>query len=215
MNTNNIELEDRIHAAQVRSAYSNSAVGMSATAVGAFLVAGILAGTGVVSWPIAISFSVFMLVQIQARLLVIAAYHRQDPPDHEWRVWSQRFTAGVIVGSFGLALFSWLLLPANQFDMQLLVLLYLCALASGAITAYGVLRPAVYFSIVPMLLATVWMMLRNDWVHWMLAGIIVVWLLAIANQARRHGAHFDETLRLLYQNEVVIERLRQEKGVTS
>ena len=156
-----------------------------------------------------------MLVQIQARLLVIAAYHRQDPPDHEWRVWSQRFTAGVIVGSFGLALFSWLLLPANQFDMQLLVLLYLCALASGAITAYGVLRPAVYFSIVPMLLATVWMMLRNDWVHWMLAGIIVVWLLAIVNQARRHGAHFDETLRLLYQNEVVIERLRQEKGVTS
>ena len=44
MNTNNIELEDRIHAAQVRSAYSNTAPGMSATAVAAFLVAGIL-------WP--------------------------------------------------------------------------------------------------------------------------------------------------------------------
>ena len=59
MNTNNIELEDRIHAAQVRSAYSNTAPGMSATAVAAFLVAGILAGTGAVSWPIAIAFSVF------------------------------------------------------------------------------------------------------------------------------------------------------------
>ena len=31
--------------------------------------------------------------------------------------------------------------------MQLLVMLYLCAVASGAITAFGVLRPAIYFSI--------------------------------------------------------------------
>jgi hypothetical protein len=195
----------------VRLAYSSSAVGMSATAVAAFLVAGILAGTEAVSWPVAIAFSVFMLVQIQARLLLIAAYHRQDPPDHEWRVWSRRFTAGVVVGSFGLGVFSWVLFAAQRFDMQLLVLLYLCAVASGAITAYGALRPAIYFSILPMLLSTMWMMMRNDWVHWMIAGMLIVWLLAVTNQARRYGAHFEETVRLLYQNQELVERLRQEK----
>lgn len=215
MNTNNIELEDRIRAAQVRLAYSSSAVGMSATAVAAFLVAAILAGTDAVSWPVAIAFSVFMLVQIQARLLLIAAYHRQDPPDHEWRVWSRRFTAGVIVGSFGLGVFSWVLFAAEQFDVRLIVLLYLCAVASGAVTAYGVLRPAIYFSLLPMLLSTVWMVMRNDWVHWMIAGMIVVWLLAITNQARRHGAHFDETVRLLYQHQELLERLRLEKRLAS
>jgi len=214
MNTNNIELEDRIHAAQVRSAFSNTAPGMSATAIAAFLVAGILAGTGAVSWPIAISFSVFMLVQIQARLLLIAAYHRHDPPDHEWRLWSRRFTVGVIIASVGLGLFSWLLLAPGSLDMQLLLMLYLCAVASGAITAFGVLRPAIYLSILPMLLfPTAWMMLQNDWVHWVLAAIIVGWLLAITNQARRYGAQFEESVRLRFENEDLIARLRHEKSV--
>ena len=123
MATNNIEHEDRIRAAQVRSAYSNTAPGMTATAVAAFLVAGILAGTGAVGWPLAITFSVFMLVQIQARLLLIATYHRQQPPDHEWRTWSRRFTAGVMVASFGLGGFSLVLLSPHFFDMQLLLML--------------------------------------------------------------------------------------------
>ncbi len=38
------DLEDRIGAEQVRAAYSNTSVGMSATAVAALLVSGILAG---------------------------------------------------------------------------------------------------------------------------------------------------------------------------
>ena len=214
MATNNIEHEDRIRAAQVRSAYSNTAPGMTATAVAAFLVAGILAGTGAVSWPLAIGFSVFMLVQIQARLLLIATYHRHQPPDHEWRVWSRRFTAGVLIASFGLGSFSLVLLSPRFFDMQLLLMLFLCAVASGAITAFGVLKPAIYFSILPMLLMpTGWMIAQNDWVHWVLALIIIGWLLAITDQARRYGTQFEESVRLRFENEDLIARLRNEKSV--
>jgi len=214
MATNNIENDDRIRAAQVRSAYSNTAPGMTATAVAAFLVAGILAGTGAVGWPLAITFCVFMLVQIQARLLLIATYHRQQPPDHEWRIWSGRFTAGVMVASFGLGGFSLVLLSPHFFDMQLLMMLFLCAVASGAITAYGVLRPAIYFSILPMLvMPTAWMIAQNDWVHWVLALIIIGWLLAITSQARRYGAQFEEAVRLRFENEDLIARLRNEKSL--
>ena len=214
MATNNIEHEDRIRAAQVRSAYSNTAPGMTATAVAAFLVAGILAGTGAVGWPLAIGFSVFMLVQIQARLLLIATYHRHQPPDHEWRIWSRRFTTGVMVASFGLGGFSLVLLSPRFFDMQLLMMLFLCAVASGAITAFGVLRPAIYFSILPMLvMPTGWMIAQNDWVHWVLALIIIGWLLAITDQARRYGAQFEESVRLRFENEDLIARLRNEKSV--
>ena len=214
MATNNIELEDRIRAAQVRSAYSNTAPGMTATAVAAFLVAGILAGTGAVGWPLAIAFSVFMLVQIQARLLLISTYHRHQPPDHEWRIWSRRFTVGVLVGSLGVGGFSLALLSPHFFDMQLLLMLFLCAVASGAITAFGVLRPAIYFSILPMLLMpTGWMVAQNDWVHWVLALIILGWLLAITDQARRYGAQFEESVRLRFENEDLIARLRNEKSL--
>ena len=97
MPTQNIELDNRIHAEQVRSAYTNTATGMSATAIAGFLVAAILAGVGAVSWTLAITFSVFMLVQIHARLLLIDTYQRREPPDDEWRLWSRRFTIGVAV----------------------------------------------------------------------------------------------------------------------
>ena len=214
MRTNNIELDNRIHAEQVRSAYTNTATGMSATAIAGFLVAAILAGVGAVSWTLAISFSVFMLIQIHARLLLIDTYQRRQPPDHEWRLWARRFTIGVAVASFGLGAFSLLMLPRDHFDMQLLLMLYICAVASGAITAFGVLRPAIYLSMLPMLLLpTAWMVAQGDWVHWVLAVIIVGWLAAIADQARRYSAQFEEAVRLRFENEDLIARLRHEKGV--
>jgi hypothetical protein len=202
MTTNNIELEDRIRAAQVRSAYSNTAPGMTATAVAAFLLAGILAGVGAVSWPLAIAFSVFMLVQIQARLLLISAYHRHQPPDHEWRTWSRRFSIGVVAGGFGLGGFSLLLLSPRHFDMQLLLMLYLCAVAGGAVTAFGVLRPAIFLSVLPMLLLPcAWLLAQGDWVHAVLAIVTLGWLIAIANRARRNSAKFEESVRLRFENE--------------
>lgn len=212
MTTNNIELEDRIRAAQVRSAYSNTAPVMTATAVAAFLVAGILAGVGATGWPLAIAFSVFMLVQIQARLLLIAAYHRHQPPDHEWRIWSRRFSIGVTIGSFGLGGFSLLLFSPRHFDMQLLLMFYLYAVASGAVKAFGVLRPAIYLSMLPiMLLPCAWMISQGDWLHWLLTIITLGWLFAIADQARRYSAQFDQSVRLRFENEELSARLRQEE----
>jgi two-component system, sensor histidine kinase len=208
----NSELENRIRAEQVRSAYNNTAAGMSLTAVAALLLSGILVGTDAAELSVAIAFGVFMLVQIHARLLVITTYQRRQPPDHEWRLWSRRFTIGVLVASFGVGGFSLLLLSPGHFDMQLLVMLFICAVASGAVTAFGVLRPAIYFSILPMLLLPAgWMVAQGDWLHWVLALIILGWLFAITSQARRYGAQFEESVRLRFENEELIARLRQEK----
>ena len=212
MPTNNLDLINRIGAEQVRSAYRNTASGMSATLVGAVLVAGILGGSGAVSPSVAIGFGVVMLAQIAVRLALIFTYLRRNPPDEEWRTWSRRFAAGALFASFFLGLSSWWLLPTARFDMQLLVMLYLCAVASGAVTAFGVLRPAIFFSILPMMvLPAAWMVSQNDWVHWVLALIIVAWLFAITDQARRYGAQFEESVRLRFENEDLIARLRGEK----
>jgi signal transduction histidine kinase/CheY-like chemotaxis protein len=155
-----------------------------------------------------------MLIQIQARMLLIATFQRRQPPDHEWRLWSRRFTIGVMVASFGVGGFSLLLLQPAHFDLQLLVMLFVCAVGSGAITAFGVLRPAIYLSILPILLfPTAWMMAQGDWVHWVLALIILGWLAAITNQARRYGAQFEEAVRLRFVNEELIARLRAEKAI--
>ena len=214
MTTNSIELINRIGAAQVRSAYRNTAPGMFATGLAATMVAGILGGSGAVSWTVAIVFAGVMLLQIGARLTLIFTYLRRKPPDAEWRLWSRRFAIAALLASLFLGGCSWWLLPPARFDMQLLVMLYLCAVASGAITAFGVLRPAIYFAILPMLLLpAAWMMAQGDWLHWVLALIILGWLLAITDQARRYGAQFEESVRLRFENEDLIARLRGEKFI--
>jgi signal transduction histidine kinase/CheY-like chemotaxis protein len=210
--TNNIELINRIGAEQVRSAYRNTAPGMSATALGALLVATILAGTGAVSTLVAGIFGAVMVTQIGTRLVLIAAYLRRKPPEHEWRPWARRFAYGALFASLTLGLGSWWLLAPGRIDMQLLVLLYLCAVAGGAITAFGVLRRAIYLAIIPMMLCPiVWMVVQGDWLHWVLALIIAGWLMAVADQARRYSAQFEESVRLRFENEDLIARLRGEK----
>jgi len=57
------------------------------------------------------------------------------------------------------------------------------------------------------------MIAQNDWVHWVLALIILGWLMAITDQARRYGAQFEESVRLRFENEDLIARLRNEKSV--
>jgi two-component system, sensor histidine kinase len=210
--TNDYELANRIGAEQVRSAYGNTAPGMSATLVGASLVAAILGGSGAVPWSVALTFTAIMFTQIGARLALIFTYLRRKPPDSEWRVWSRRFTVGALVASLLLGGSSWWLMSPGRIDMQLLVMLYLCAVASGAITAFGVLRPAIYCSIIPMmLLSSAWMAAQGDWLHWVLALIILAWLYATTDQARRYGAQFEESVRLRFENEDLIARLRGEK----
>lgn len=212
MTNNNIELINRIGAEQVRSAYRNTAPGMSITAICATLIACVLAGSGAITWTVALVFMSVMLTQISLRLGLIRAYLRRKPPDHEWRMWSRRFTLAALAASLVLGIGSLWLLPVERFDMQLLVMLFICAVASGAITAFGVLRPAIFCSIFPMLLfPTGWMFAQGDWIHLMLGFIIVAWLVAISEQARRYGAQFEESVRLRFENEDLIARLRGEK----
>ncbi len=212
MTSGNTAFENRIGAEQVRSAYQNTAPGMTATGIAAVLVACIIAGSGAVGWSTAIAFMSLMLAQIAARLALIFAYLRRKPPDREWRTWGRRFTVGALAGSFILGISALWLMPVERFDMQLLVMLYICAVASGAITAFGVLRPAIYCAMLPMLLIpAAWMMARADWVHWVLALIILGWLAAIADQARRYSAQFEESVRLRFENEELIAGLRAEK----
>lgn len=206
------DLRDRIHAEQVRSAYGSTAPGISVSVISSTLIATILAGTGAIGWTLAAAFAGFVLLQVSARLMLIHAFRRRQPPDRDWRRWSRYFSTGTFVAGVGHGGFSMLLMPPDRFDLQLLVMVYLCAVTSGAITAFGVLPAALYSLIVPMLvLPAVWMMMQGDWVHWIFALLMLGWLWAISEQARRFGAQFAESVRLRFENEQLIVRLRQEK----
>jgi signal transduction histidine kinase/ActR/RegA family two-component response regulator len=212
MTTQSQALENRIGAEQVRSAYRNSAPGMIATLAGACLVSALVAGAGAVSWSVAIAFMSAMIVQLVARLALIFTYLRRKPPDLQWRRWGQWFTAGALVGGLTLGIGSVWLMPREHFEMQMLTLLYICAVASGAITAFGVLRAAIYSVIIPLVaIPIVWLALQGERTPALLALITLGWFLAVLDQARRYGAQFRESVRLRFENEDLIANLTQEK----
>jgi two-component system, sensor histidine kinase len=212
MTTRTQLLEDRIGAEQVRSAYRNTAPGMTATLVGGCLVGALVAGAGAVPWPVAIGFMAAMIVQTAARLALIFTYLRREPPDSQWRYWGRWFTAGALAGGLTLGLGSLWLMPREHFEMQLLTLLYICAVSSGAITAFGVLRSAIFSVIVPMVaIPILWLALQGGQTHLLLALITLGWFLAVFDQARRYSAQFRESVRLRFENEDLIAKLTLEK----
>ena len=97
--TTSTQLTNRIGAEQVHSAYRNAAAGMTATALGATLVAGILAGSGAVTWTVAFTFTGIMLLQIGIRLTLIFTYLRRKPP--ALHTLDQRFAAEAAGASTG------------------------------------------------------------------------------------------------------------------
>ena len=124
MTENNKALLDRIGAEQVRAGYSNTAPGMSITAVCAVLIACVVAGSGAVTWTVALVFAGLMVGQISLRLVLIRTYLKRKPPEHEWRLWNRRFAIAALIASFILGIGSLWMLPVGRFDMQLLVMLF-------------------------------------------------------------------------------------------
>lgn len=208
-----IELEDRIGAEQVRSAYENTPIEMSATALAAMVVAGILAACGVVTWTLAIVCGAFMLVQIHARMLLIMTYLRRQPPDHEWRVWSRRFAVGAAVAGLGLGVFAALLMPSGHWPLQFMVVAFICAAASGAAAAFGVLSPAFQLSSLPMVLIPAAGLIARGWhLEGAWALVMAGWLAPLVWLARRHSARFQQTVRRRFTDEMLIARRLGENG---
>ncbi len=213
-NNTNIQLLDRIRSEQVRSIYRNTAPGLIITNLAAGLVSVTVAWVGAIPWRTVIIFMTVMVIQTSLRLGLFLLFSRVSPPPHAWRKWALWFTVGCAIGGLTLGAGSFFLMPVERFDMQLLVMLLLCAVGSGAVTAFGVYAPAYLAVTVPMLVLPLgWLLLRNDGIHYMLATITVAWLLAITEQARRFSAAFTEAVRLRYENEDLVAGLIREKLV--
>jgi two-component system, sensor histidine kinase len=207
-------LDDRIRREQIRSIYGTTGPGLMVTVLSAGLVSGILGGVGAVPWPTLIVFMVAMVVQAGVRLVLFYVHKRAADPDASWQLWARYFMIGALIGGLTLGAGSLWLLPVGHLDMQLLVLLFICAVASGAVTAFGVFLPALFACLVPLLLLPLgWMLWQGDWVHYALAAIMASWFAVVTEQARRFSASFRESVRLRLENEDLIGDLRRQKAI--
>jgi signal transduction histidine kinase/CheY-like chemotaxis protein len=206
---------DRIRAEQIRSVYHVSPPGLVLATLGCGIFASIVAGSGAVSWRVVFIFMAAMILQVLVRQFVLRrAYQRAADPVSEWRRWALYFCIGGFIGGLVIGLASLWLMPAGRLDMQLIIWTLICGIVSGAVTAYGAYLPSLYASLVPMVgIPLVWMVLQDDWQHYLIAVTIVAWIIAHVEQARRYSATLQETVRLRFENEDLVTRLRREKAI--
>jgi two-component system, sensor histidine kinase len=205
---------DRIRAEQIRSVYHVSPPGLILATIGAGIFSSIVAASGAVSWQVVIIFMSAMTLQVVVRHFVRSAYQRAADPVGDWRRWARYFCIGSFIGGLIIGVASLWLMPAGRLDMQLIIWALICGIVSGAVTAYGAYLPALYASLLPMVgIPLLWMIVQDDWQHYLIAVTITAWITAHVEQARRYSATIQETVRLRFENEDLVTRLRREKAI--
>lgn len=204
---------DRIRAEQVRHCYRNAITGLLATLIATAALTGLMVFLNVTSINKAVCVVGAMLIQTALRMLLGRAYAHSLCSESNWTYWAKWFVAGTTVGGLVLGTgVAWMINDAPG-ELQLIGLLVIFATAGGAVGAYGAYLLAFYSFFVAVSIAPVaWMIMQNDVVHLSLAGLYALWFAAVAEQARRSGQLFLDSVRLQFENVDLVENLRREKS---
>lgn len=208
-----VNTTERIRAEQVRHVYRNAITGLLATLIATAALTGLLVFLNITDIGKAFYFVGAMLLQTVLRMFLCRAYAISQHQVDNWTYWAKWFVAGTAIG--GLVLgngVTWLINGAPA-ELQLIGLLLIFATAGGAVGAYGAYLPAFYtFFITVSLGPLAWMIAQNDVVHLSLAGLYALWFAAVAEQAKRTGKLFLDSVRLQFENVDLVEKLRREKS---
>jgi signal transduction histidine kinase len=206
-------MPERIRAEQIKSIYRNASPGMVATLVAVAALTGLLVYLNVTGVSRAVLFISLMTLQTVARLILYRSYSKIERAPEDLRRWAVWFTMGVVAGGLttGTGVI-WLILNAHA-DLQLIALLLVFAVSSGAVGAYGAYLPAfnaffVAISIAPV----VWLFAQGDVIHITVGGLYMLWFVAVAEQARRSNQVFVDLVRLRFENVDLVKNLRLEKA---
>jgi signal transduction histidine kinase len=208
-----MQLSDRIRAEQVRSIYRNTPPGLFGTLLAITFLTLVLVYIDAVAVDRAMVLIGVMAAQTAARGFLYRAYLRTAPDSDEWRFWARWFTVGATVGGLTIGAGSIWIMSHGRVDLQLVSLLLIFAITSGAVSAFAAYLPAfisffVSISLPPLL----WMLAQGEVIHTALAVLYLVWFISITEQARRSSMAFIDAVRLRLENIDLVEGLRREKA---
>lgn len=157
-------------------------------------------------WGI-VSYSVFLL-----RALLVRAYGKRNPPDHEAPRWGNYFAittliAGLVWGFAGI----FFIVPDST-PHQVFILTVIIGLAAGSVITTSYWLPSFY----AYALSSVGMMIINMFVKgtpiWISLGILsTIFLLLVSRMGHASNKIFRETIRLRFENLELIQKLREQK----
>jgi signal transduction histidine kinase len=205
-------VSDRVRAAQVRSIYRNTPPGMLGMAAALSCYIAALAYIGAVEAHKAGIFIGLLALQAGARLLLYRAHHRDPDADLNWRRWGLRFTIGAAAGGLVIGGGVVWIMSTGRVDLQSIAFLLIFAVTSGALSAFAAHLPAFYaFLLTVSLGPMIWLLAHGGAIYTALVVMQVIWMVAIAEQARRTAAAFAESVTLRFENLDLVEKLQREK----
>jgi two-component system, sensor histidine kinase len=205
-------VSDRVRAAQVRSIYRNTPPGMLGTAAAVLCFVAVLAYIGAVETRSAVLLAFLVSAQAGGRLLLYRSYRRSTDADLHWQYWGRWFTAGTAFGGLVIGGGIVWIMSTGRVELQSLALVLVFAFTSGALSAYAAYIPSFLAFLTAISIAPfVWLLVQDSITYYALAIMQIIWVVAVAEQARRMSATFAESVMLRFENLDLVENLRREK----
>ena len=146
---------------------------LAATAVAAVLF--VAAQWGAVAHDLVIIWATLLTAVTLLRVLLALMYRRIRPQPDEARLWGNLFTLGAALAGMAWGAGGFLMFPADNFEHQVIVVLVILGMCSGATTSLSVMRRAAYLFLVPaMLPVTVLFLLQGHETSTIIALMLIL-----------------------------------------
>ncbi|HEY3486773.1 MAG TPA: hybrid sensor histidine kinase/response regulator [Gammaproteobacteria bacterium] len=162
--------------------------------------------TLLLGWGV-VSYSIFLL-----RALLVRAYAKRNPPDHEAPRWGNYFAfttliAGLVWGFAGIVF-----LVPDSTPHQVFILTVIIGLAAGSVITTSYWLPSFYayvLSSVSMMIINMFSKGTPIWIS--LGALSTIFLLLVMRMGHASNKNFRESIRLRFENLELIEKLREQK----
>jgi signal transduction histidine kinase len=196
---------------QVASLYSTGMLTVAVTWTAGAVLGALLLYLGGNLLAVSLWFAALSLQSI-ARMIGTHIY-RMKPRTDEWRRWADIFTAGAIAGGLVWGIGTLFLMPADRFDLQMLIVVTVSALVYGAVASMGLWLPAFFgFSLLAMVPSAVWSLFQPSPEHIAYGLLAAIWIPAVGVLAHRFNRSSVKALRVGYENAALARDLITQKA---
>ena len=158
----------------------------------------------------------YMLSISALRLVLKFLFFRRSPQGKEFKTWAKIFVVFTGLMGLGWGLCAYLFLSPDYPVYQSLLTMTLVGITAGGMTTLSVFLPALFALILPSLIPLI---IRTSElggeINTALALMLVVFTLFIISGSRRQNTILVTALKLRYENEALVDHLRQQKVIST
>lgn len=203
---------ERLRGEQIRLLYRSAPTGVVAAMIGAFVLASLIWYLNPAAHHALILWLCVVASDVSLHLLLAWRYARSATAVSGWRLWAAAFSVFSLIEGLIWGVTSVSLASPHAFNEQLLIMLVVCAVSSGAVAAFGAFLPAFCALFLPATLPFAAISaLQGGFFGITVASLVFVFIISMLFVAYRHNGDLQEMIRLRFENLDLAAELRLQK----